>query len=502
MRVHFSILYVLSYGLFSPLCAHSQAVDSKAIDSIIDEALAKWHVPGVAVAIVRDDKVIYIGGRGIREVGKPDRVTPDTLFAIASVTKTFTAAAVATMVDHGKVSWDEPVRNYLPYFRLSDPLASEQASLRDLLSHRTGLAGNNELWGDSPWSREELIRRCGYLPLSHPFRTTWQYQNIMYLAAGEAAAAANRSSWEQLVQTRLFDPLKMTGANFSAKSTGNSPNHASPHRKDGTGAIAKISWRDLDIAGPFISINATVKDMAQWVRFQLSDGSVDGKRVLSSVQLKEMHTPQIEMSRQHEALESLLPEHNFFSYGLGWFIHDYRGHVLVWHSGDIDGFSALITLVPKSKLGIVILSNLDGSYMRYALQYNLLDLLLGLPKTDWNKWQQDVFEKLMAQMSAGAKSLEESRHKDTKPSRSLDVFVGTYEDPAYGPVIISLEDGSLQLKWKLFKGPLTHFHYDTFTPGKDAPPYLQNQPVVFSLGADGEVRSLQMYGRTLVRAKS
>lgn len=480
------ILFVL---LISAATSLAQEIDRKAVDVIIQEALKEWQVPGVAVAIVKDDKVVYLEGHGVRELGKPEPITPDTLFAIASVTKSFTAAAVATMVDDGKMAWDDPVRKHLDFFRLSDPLASDQATLRDLLSHRTGLAGHNELWVDSPWDREELIRRAGYLKLAQPFRSTWQYQNLMYLAAGMAAGAANKSSWEELVQRRLFDPLGMTGANFSARTTERSPNHASPHKN---GKV--IPFRDLDVAGPFVSINASAKDIAKWVRFQLGDGTFDGKRVMSEAQLKEMHTPQVVMNRQHELLESLLPDHNFFSYGLGWFVNDYRNHVLVWHSGDIDGFSALVTLVPKSKVGIVILSNLDSSYMRYALQYNLLDYILGLPKTDWSAWQKGVFEKVMAALRAGTKSLEEGRHKDTKPSHELAAYVGTYEEPAYGKVAISLVDGALQLQWNRINGPLSHFHYDTFITSPDGPPTMQSQPIQFTLGVDGGVSSLRMYG--------
>lgn len=482
-------LSILAFILIAAGPTHAQDIDRKAVDAIIQQALKEWHVPGVAVAIVQDDKIVYLEGHGVREIGKPEPITPDTLFAIASVTKSFTAAAVATMVDDGKMKWDDPVKKYLRFFRLSDPLASEQASLRDLLCHRTGLSGHNELWGDSPWSREELVRRAGFLKLSKPFRTTWQYQNLMYLAAGMAAGAANKSSWEQLVQRRLFDPLGMTGANFSARTTELAPNHASPHRN---GKV--IPFRNLDVAGPFVSINASARDMAQWVRFQLGDGTLDGKRVLSEAQLKEMHTPQIVMNRQHELLETLLPEHDFFSYGLGWFVNDYRGHVLVWHSGDIDGFSALVTLVPKSKLGIVILSNLDGSYMRYALQYNLLDLLLGLPKTDWNAWQKGVFDNVMAMMRAGAKALEDGRRKDTKPSRELSAYVGTFEEPAYGKVVISLDKGALQLQWNRFRGPLSHFEYDTFITSPEGPPYLQSQHIQFDLGRGGGVSTMKMYG--------
>jgi CubicO group peptidase (beta-lactamase class C family) len=487
------IVGLLSVLLF-PLTAAAEEIDAKAVDALVEEALKAFQVPGAAVAIVKDDRVVYLKGHGVRELGGDQKVTPDTLFAIASVTKSFTAASVAVQVDDGKMAWDDPVRKHLDYFRLADPLANEQATLRDLLCHRTDLASHALLWADSPWGREELIRRIGRVKLSQPFRTTWQYGNFMYMAAGQALGAAAKSSWEEVVQKRLFDPLGMTGATFSPKVAEKAANHASPHRKDKAGVVKNIPWRNTDVIGPAGSIIAHVRDMAQWVRFQLGDGTFDGKRLLSAAQLREPHTPQIVMSGQAESIESFFPDPNFFTYGLGWFINDYRTHVVVWHGGNIDGFTAWVGLVPKAKLGIVILSNQDQTPMPYALQHNLLDHLLGLPKKDWNTWCLAVEEKLMAKQKASDKERDGKRHQGTKPSRALDAYTGSYEEPAYGEAILSLKDGVLQLQWNRFKSPLQHFHFDTFVTNKDdGPPYLQNQQIVFTLGGDGEVASLRMF---------
>jgi CubicO group peptidase (beta-lactamase class C family) len=478
--------------LLVPLTAAAEEIDAKAVDAIVEEALKAFQVPGAAVAIVQDDQVVYLKGHGVRELGSDQAVTPDTLFAIASVTKSFTAAAVALQVDDGTMAWDDPVRKHLDYFRLDDPLASEQATLRDLLCHRTGLDTHGELSEVPSWGREEVIRRIGRVKLSKPFRTTWQYQNLMYVTAGQAVGTAAKSSWEEVVQKRLFDPLGMTAVNFSSRVTEKAANHATPHRKDRAGKVKIIPWLDNDNIGPAGSINAHAADMARWVRFQLGDGTFEGKRLLSAAQLREPHTPQIVVSR--ETLECYFPDSNFFTYGLGWYINDYRKHVVVWHGGHIAGFSAQVCLVPKAKLGLVILSNLDGTELPSALQNSLLDQLLGLPKKDWNASMLAEVEKQKAKQKASDEEQAAKRHKGTRPSRTLDAYTGTYEEPAYGQVILSLKDGVLQLQWNLFKSPLNHFHFDTFVTNKDdGPPYLQNQQIVFTLGGDGEVASLRMF---------
>jgi len=267
-----------------------------------------------------------------------------------------------------------------------------------------------------------------------------------------------------------------------------------------------VPWLNNDNIGPAGSINASARDMAKWVRFQLGDGTFEGKRLLAAAQLREPHVQQIVMSHQHEYLESLFPDPNFFTYGFGWFINDYRNHVVVWHGGNTAGFTAQVCLVPKAKLGLVILCNLEGSLMPYALQHSLLDQLLGLPKKDWNAWELAVLEKFKAKLKAHDQERDEKRHKGTKPSRNLDAYIGTYEDPAYGKVVLSLEGGVLQLQWYRFKSPLNHFHYDTFLTNKDdgLPQHqvLQNQRVVFTLDGDGEVASLRLLNADFKKVKT
>jgi|HigsolmetaAR202D_1030399.scaffolds.fasta_scaffold02925_5 Beta-lactamase class C and other penicillin binding proteins len=470
-----------------PSLTFAQKVDERSIDQLVEETIREWQVPGAAVAITRGDDIIYLKGFGVREKGRPERVTPDTRFAIASATKAFTSTAVAMLVDEGKMSWDDKVRKHLPYFHLSDPFADENVTLRDILSHRTGLSRHDMLWYGSPWSREEVIRRIGKVKLSQPFRSGYLYQNIMYIAAGEAVAAAAGMPWEDFIRKRIFEPLGMTNSDCSVKDVLNSLDHASPHRKLLDRSVRVIPWRNVDNAGPAGSINSSARDLTKWMRFQLNEGTFDGKQLVSAASLHETHLPHT-VVRMDQPLRMLTSEMTQLTYGLGWFINDYRGHAVVSHSGAIDGFRANITLLPKEKIGIAVLTNLDQLNVPEALRDSLVDLLLGLPRKDWNK----------AYMAQAAKDEAEQRAKEeqvgtqedsAKPPRDLTEYCGIYEDPAYGTVQISAEGQRLVFAWSNFKAALRHRYFDTFFTADDE---FGITPAVFHTNEAGEVDSLRM----------
>ncbi len=498
MKLHNAVL-ALAVVVALSLSASAQAVDQAALDALMNEAMKHWQAPGSAVVVVRGDEVVYLKGFGVKDVNTKQPVTPDTIFAIGSTTKAFVTAAMAILADDGKMRWDDPARKHLPYFRLSDPLANENVTLRDLVTHRAGLIRHDMLWYGSPWSREEIIRRVGFVPLSYGFRTTFQYQNIMFLAAGQAVGAASGSSWEEFTQKRIFDPLGMKSANFSALKAEQSPDHASPHSKQGA-VIEVIKWRNLDNVGPAGSINASARDLSNWIRLHLNDGVFDGKRLISSENLRETHTPQM-VIRNEGRWRLFFPESETsqLSYGLGWFINDYRGHKLVMHGGTIDGFRACVMLVPKSKVGVAVLVNLAGSQMPEATCYNIVDLLLGLPKKDWNAYISEEAKKYETAQTTARLARLDKRHTNTKPSRDLAAYSGIYEDAAYGQARILLDGDKLAIQWSNFKSRLDHFHYDTFTAMEDE---LKTEQAVFTLGADGEVIAMNFLGVNFKKAKA
>jgi len=501
------VLSVLALAFPIPAALAAQPIDTDAIDAIVQAGLKSWQVPGAALAIVRGDEVVYLKGYGVAEVGSDRAVSPDTLFAIASCTKAFTAAAAGVLADQGKLAWDDPVRKHLEWFHLADPLADRDVTLRDLLCHRTGLARHDILSFGTDWGREEIVRHMGSVRAAHSFRSTFEYNNNMYTAAGLVVGAASKSTWDEFVATHLFGPLGMKGATCSVRAAGENPNHALPHRRKKDGTVEALPWHSsLDNAGPAGAIHASARDMARWVRFQLGDGTLEGRRILKAATLAETHTPQI-VVRLEGPVKIAYPETLQLAYGLGWFVHDHRGRLMYSHTGGLDGFRARIVLVPKERLGLVLLMNsgVGSSYasMHYVVTNNLLDLLLGLGTKDWDTIYTAGAKKLREESEAEVATRDRTRHRDTKPSRDLAAYTGAYEDAAYGAAKVSLREGELVLAWGKSKIRLEHFHYDTFVARQEMAEghdVLDNQLATFVLRADGEVGTLRLLGQDFMRA--
>jgi CubicO group peptidase (beta-lactamase class C family) len=456
----------------------------------VKSTLKHWHVPGVAVAIVRGDEVIYLRGHGVRSVEDETKVTPNTLFPIASCTKGFTTTAMAQLVDEGKMRWDDPPRKYVPYFHLSDPLVDRELTLRDLVTHRTGLRDHFFLWYRSPWTQEERIRRFARLPLDKPFRTTFQYQSTMFTVAGLAVAEASGLSWDNFVRRRLLDPLDMNATYFTTTAIDEIADRASPHQLDVENKPRVMMPYLMKEPEPAGSIQSNARDLAKWLCFQLNNKMVNGKPLVSARNLEETHTPQIVLPLD-DVDRIQFPETTQMSYGMGWVIQDHFGHRLLQHAGAIDGFRCHFTLVPKARLGIVLLCNLHQTRMNIALSNSLLEMLLGLPKRDWNTIVGKAEDKDEAEAARKEQEKQKRRHPDTKPSREVAGYTGTYHHPAYGTVRVALEDGRLVWQWNRWNGALEHYHYDTFTLPIEK---MDNPLVVFTLDAKGAVARMKVLG--------
>ena len=483
--------------------AQNQAIDAAAVDQIVAEALKAWQAPGAAVVIVKDGQVVYLKGHGVKEACGSAPITPDTLFAIASTSKAFTCTAIAMLVMDGKMKWDDPVRKHVEFFRLADPSADRDVTLRDLVTHRTGLSRHDMLWLGSNWSQEEIIRRVGFVSLTQPFRSTYQYQNIMYSTAGYAAGKAAGSSWEELTRQRIFVPLGMKGANFSVKDAAKAADHAEPHSKNGT-KIGTTPWRNVDHIGPAGAINAGVRDLGQWLRFQLGDGTFEGKRLLTSALLQETHAPQMVIPLDGPTgvasfTRAMNPETNMMSYALGWVVQDYRGQPMIAHGGSLDGFRAQVVLLPKQKVGMAILSNLGRTSLPEAVRNSITDLVLNSPRRDWNAHLMAQSEKAMAADRERDRQFEIKRQKATKPSREPAAYVGSFEEPAYGPLTLTLDGNTLVAKWNSFTMRLEHWHFDTFVAKGD--PLINNKPLAFALAADGTVERVTFLEQEFKKAK-
>jgi len=477
-------------------------VDSRALladlDRYVPKALAEWKGAGVAVGIVLDDTLIYARGFGVREVGKPELVDDRTVFAIGSNTKFFTAVAAGMLADDGKLSLDDRVVKHLPWFQLYDPWVTREITLRDAMSHRSGLGRRGDpLWYGTPYSRDEIIRRVRYLVPNSSFRTEFGYQNIMFLTAGQVIAAAAGRSWDDVVRERIFTPLGMTASSTSAKELARAANVAMPHDLAPEQASATpIPYRDIDNVAPAGSINSNVQDMARWMRFVLSGGSFGGRQLLKSSTLAELVAPHT--VAQRVVADTAIPSTHFSLYGLGIGLSDLHGVKVLRHTGGIDGMLSFVAMVPERRLGVVVLTNTSGHNALYtALGVRIVEAFLGAPLRDASALALEQTTRAERAAAERQRARMARRIADTRPSRPLAEYAGTYRHEMYGDVTVSLERDSLVLRYpRAVELTLHHFHFDSFmgTSGSSSLLTPGATGVQFQLDAAGNVRSLEVEG--------
>ncbi|MFN0177777.1 MAG: serine hydrolase [Gemmatimonadales bacterium] len=441
--------------------AAPQAAPFAGFDRYVEQAMAAWKVPGLAAAVVANGKVVLSRGYGVREVGKPDRVDDHTIFAIGSATKAFTVAALGLLVDEGKLGLDDPVRRHLLGFELADPIANQAVTVRDLVTHRTGVGGGDLLWASGGFDRHEIVRRIRHVPATWGFRTRFDYSNIMFIAAGEVLAAAAGKSWDEVVGDRLFLPLGMTRSNTTVRALGAMANVATPH--DPTDASPRsVPWRNMDNTVAGGGINSSVADMAKWLQLHLAGGAANGRQLLSAAFVKEMQLPQTIIPREG-SWEAMAPEAHFLAYGLGWIISDRHGKAMLQHGGGIDGMSAMVGLMPELGVGIVVLSNLNGNQLPASLMRRVFDAYQGVPATDWSEWYLARVRQAEAEGAAATAAMNAKRVAGTSPTLELARYVGTYRHDAWGDAVVTLENGKLALRYGTeFVGELEHVQHDAF----------------------------------------
>lgn len=465
----------------------------RAIDAYVEKGLSDWTIPGLAVAVVKDDRVVFLKGYGVREAGRPERVDGQTLFGIGSATKSFTAAAVGLLVDEKKMAWDDPVTKHLPDFQLYDAGLTSQVTLRDLLGHRTGLPRANGTLLKS-YGRAETARRMRYLKPAAGLRAQFTYNNQMYLVAGLALEAAAKTGWDDFVRQRLFAPLGMTASNTSVTALISASNVAQPHAKL-RGEVRRLPFNNNDSIAPAGSINSNAVEMASWVRLFLNKGAFGGKQILSPQAVRALQSQQTVIP-VGPVTERLFPSTHFQGYGLGWFVRDYRGRKVVEHGGNVDGMTAQVGMLPEEKLGVVVLSNMDGTPFPAALMYRVFDAFLGDAEgqTDLSAEYLKLVREGEAQAGAREKESGEKRAADAKPALPLERYAGTYANELYGEASVTVKGGSLYLKFnEAAQGALEHWKNETFRVSWSNPFFVQavgKTPVTFLLSG-GEVVGLK-----------
>jgi CubicO group peptidase (beta-lactamase class C family) len=436
------------------------APDWAAFDRYVAQAAHDWKVPALAIAVVKDDSLVFAKGYGVLEMGKNQPADEHTRFAIGSTTKAMTSASLAMLVDDGKLRWDDHVTDYIPELQLYDPYATRELTIRDLLTHRSGLPGTDLFWARWHYPMPQIIHGLRYIKPESSFRSNWSYQNVMYALSGTIVERASGMSWEAFVRSRIFGPLGMNETEALVSEIGGKPNVAIPHYAIND-SIRVVPMRSTDAIAPAGSVWSSVSDMSKWMRFILDSGRVGSKRLIKASTFRELITPQIEAPmEEYPALQLSRPD--FFSYGLGWFIQDYAGQQVWMHTGSIDGMCAIIGLMPNEHVGVYVLENLDHAELRHALMYRAFDLYNAGPgpARDWSAEVSALFARL--RQSAGP-VVQAAQHVERPASVAIEKYAGTFVDSAYGTVTVTNAIGKLRAR--VVSDPeveLDHWDVDSF----------------------------------------
>ncbi|MGA3244417.1 MAG: serine hydrolase [Bacteroidota bacterium] len=491
-------LLLFSLGiLFSPHVVRAQ-IAAKELDAYIQDVQKEFEVPGLALAIVKDGKVVIAKGYGVRKMGEAAKVDDQTLFGIASNTKAFTATALGLLVEEGKLEWDAPVVKYLPWFQLSDPYVTREITIRDLLVHRSGLglgAGDLLWWPTSTYDRKEIAKRLKSIPLVRSFRSAYAYDNVLYLIAGEVIEAVGGMSWEDFMASRILAKVGMTDSKVRHSDAAGNGNIAATHASV-DGKVRPIEPFTSDNTNPAGGINASARDIAKWMIVQLDSGRVAGSTRLFSpqttVQLWQMVTPMPTFDPPPE-LEALRT--NFNGYALGFKLSDYQGCKFVFHTGDLPGYVSKIAMIPGLKLGVAVLTNQESDEARESITYHVLDEYLPGKKTDW----LGAYKKMHAQsisMNEMADNITAAKRDSTShPSLPLASYAGTYNDQWYGDINILFENGKLVMKFghtPSLEGELQHWQFDTFIARWKDRELRADAFITFALTPDGSIDEAKM----------
>ncbi|MEP6620309.1 MAG: serine hydrolase [bacterium] len=502
-------LYLLVAGVMiarpAALTGQQPSAPPPGFDAYVERVLAAFSVPGVAVGIVKDGNVVLAKGYGVRTLGKPAKVDSNTKFGIASNTKAFTAAAIAMLVEAGKVEWDAPVIRYLPDFAMYDPFVTRELSVRDLLVHRSGLglgAGDLLWWPASTYNRAEIAQRLRYIKPATSFRSAYAYDNVLYLVAGQLIEKVSGMSWEEFVRTRILLPVGMTGSTVRHSDAANAGNVAATHAEvDGT--VRVISPMTSDNTNPAGGINSSAADMAKWMIVQMdsgriaraSNGAAERRlfRPASTRELWSIVTPIPVRGGVLPGLEHLRP--NLSGYALGLGVADYRGNLRLQHSGGLPGYVSLVTMIPSKRLGVVVLTNQESGDAFNAITLKAIDYYLGAPDIDYAGRLAALRDTVRARAARQARQVNAAHDSSSGPSLPLAKFAGRYQDAWYGDVTLVLESGHLVMRFghtPQLVGELVHWQHDSFLVRWRDRELRADAYATFSLNPDGTIDVLKM----------
>ncbi len=467
------------------------------LDAYVNRVLRTFNVPGMAVTIVKDGKVLVARGYGVRTLGDSTRVNASTRFGIASNSKAFTATALAMLVDEGKVEWDAPVVTYLPQFALSDPYVTRQITVRDLLVHRSGLglgAGDLLWWPASTYTRKQIMHRLRDIPLSTSFRSAYAYDNVLYLVAGEVIEAVSGKTWEDFIASRILTPLGMSQSTTRHSDAEAGGNVASTHAiVDGT--LQRVKPLTSNNTNPAGGINTTADDVAKWLITQLDSGRTGATRLWSQRAQRTLWTGVTPMpfGPQPGVFGTVAPQ--FKLYALGFDVQDYRGTKIATHTGGLPGYVSEVTFVPSLKLGIAVFTNQESGAAFKSVTNRVLDHFMGAPVIDWRAAYDSVENSGRAAVAAQVAGATTSRDSLSRPSLPIERYAGRFTDKWYGDVTVTVNNGRLSLAMQPtpeLVGDLQHWQFDTFVVRWKDRSLRADAFITFQLSPDGQIESARM----------
>ena len=491
MRKFFYLLFLV----YTPALFAQKPTDKRlaGLDTFVNKVLNNWHSAGVGIAVVEKNKIVYAGGFGYRDYENKLPVTENTQFAIGSCTKAFTASLIGMAVKDNKLDIDKPVTDYLPELKFSKENLTTHVTARDMMCHRTGLPRHDLAWYGSPTSRDSLLHAIRYFEPSAELRQIWQYNNFMFLAQGVLAQKLYGKSWEALIKEKIFEPLQMKNSNLSTNDLEKMNDRSFGYREK-KDSVKKMKYANIDPMGPAGSINSSPKEMANWVITWINGGKFNDKEIIPALHVQQAMGSQMVINSATPSKEN--PDVHFSNYGFGWFMTSYRSHYRVEHGGNIDGFSASISFFPSDSIGIVILSNQNGSAIPGIIRNFIADRMLGLSYRNWNKQRLDDAAKAKEAAKTKMNSDSANQKQGTHPSHALNEYEGIYKNDGYGKITISSKDNQLYIDYGILNFRLKHYHYDIFNayPTNEGIDAEEDDPtkIDFKTSIKGDIESVSI----------
>ncbi len=464
-----------------------------SFDAYVQKSIKEWEVPGMAIVVVKDNKIVFKKAYGTKELGTNQLVDNQTLFICASTTKAMTAACLGILVDEGKLNWDDPVIKYLPDFQLYDPYVTRELRVRDLLIHSSGVGNTDYLWGDNTLSADEILQHMKLAKPSYSMRSSFIYQNIFYLAAGKVIEKISGIPWSIFIKQRIFQPLGMLRTKSEFKQIQDA-NFTKPHFSI-EGKITVIEHNtNTDVIGPAGSVLSTIDDISLWLQCMLDSSKYLGGRLVKPETWKELLKPQTIVTEEQFYPTQRITKPNFTTYSLGWFQQDYKGKKLNFHTGSLAGAVAIHAQMPEERTGVYIFANLDHAEIRHALMFKALDQFALGGDRDWSNEFLTLYAQLKIEGEKKEKEFEAKRVLNTDPILSLESYTGKFEDPLYGSIEITVKDGSLDATINhLYAGKLAHWNYESFRL-RYAKKWYGQSNVIFRQNMQGKINEIVVDG--------